>query len=52
MFEMKKVAWPSRKQSWDSMIVVLVVLGIVTLACGIVDGSFNWIMDLVYSISI
>ncbi len=52
MLEMKKVSWPSRKQSWDSMIVVLVVLGLFTVACGLVDGAFNWIMGFVYGISI
>ena len=52
MLEMKKVSLPSRKQSWDSMIVVLIVMGLLTLACGVVDGAFNFVMDLVYSISI
>lgn len=50
MLEMKKVSWPSRKQSWDSMIVVLVVLGLVTVACGLVDGGFRFVMDLIYSL--
>lgn len=50
MLEMKKVSWPSRKQSWDSMIVVLVVLGLVTLATGLVDGVFSKLMDFIYSI--
>jgi len=48
--EMKKVTWPSRKQSWESMIIVIVVTGLITIFVGLSDFIFIKLMDLIYSI--
>ena len=47
--EMRKVSWPSKKQSWDSTLVVMVVMGLVTVYVGFSDLIFTEIMKFVYS---
>ena len=48
--EMKKVSWPQKKQSWDSMNVVLIVIFILTVYVGTADWLFVSLMKFIYSI--
>jgi preprotein translocase subunit SecE len=35
--EMKRVSWPARAQLWESTVVVIVTVTIITILCFIVD---------------
>lgn len=45
--ELKKVTWPSRKQTLGSTVVVLVVVAIVSLFLGIIDAGLSGLMRVV-----
>ena len=48
--EMKKVSWPSKKQSWESMNVTLVVILLLTVYVGLADWLFVTLMKFIYTI--
>jgi preprotein translocase subunit SecE len=39
--ELKKVTWPSKKQTMGSTVVVLVIVAIISLFLGIVDAGLS-----------
>ena len=45
--ELKKVHWPSRKETYAATAVVLVVIGIVSLYLGMVDLALSTIIQAV-----
>jgi preprotein translocase subunit SecE len=45
--ELKKVTWPSRKQTIGSTIVAIVLVMIISLFLGIVDMSLTSLIQLV-----
>ena len=45
--ELKKVTWPSRKQTIGSTIVVIVLVMIISLFLGVVDMSLTSLIQLV-----
>jgi preprotein translocase subunit SecE len=45
--ELKKVTWPSRKQTMGSTLVVLVVVAIIALFLGIVDAGLSGLVRAV-----
>ncbi len=42
--ELKKVHWPSRKETYAATMVVLVIVGIVALYLGVVDYALSQII--------
>jgi preprotein translocase subunit SecE len=45
--ELKKVTWPSRKQTMGSTVVVLVIVTIISLFLGIVDAGLSGLIRAV-----
>ena len=45
--ELKKVHWPSRKETYAATVVVLVVVGIVALFLGVVDFAISQIVQAI-----
>ncbi|MDL2270157.1 preprotein translocase subunit SecE [Desulfosarcina sp. OttesenSCG-928-A07] len=45
--ELKKVTWPTRKQTVGSTVVVLVIVAIVSLFLGVVDAGLSGIIRVV-----
>ena len=45
--ELKKVTWPSRKQTMGSTLVVLVIVTIISLFLGIVDAGLSGLIRAV-----
>lgn len=45
--ELKKVTWPSRKQTMGSTVVVLVVVTIISLFLGVVDAGLSGLIRAV-----
>ena len=45
--ELKKVTWPSRKQTMGSTVVVLVIVAIISLFLGIVDAGLSGLIRAV-----
>ena len=45
--ELKKVTWPSRKQTMGSTVVVLVVVTIISLFLGVVDAGLSGLIKAV-----
>jgi preprotein translocase subunit SecE len=45
--ELKKVAWPSRKQTLGSLVVVLVLVFIISAFLGVVDMGLSSLVRLV-----
>jgi preprotein translocase subunit SecE len=45
--ELKKVTWPSRKQTLGSTVVVLIVVAIISLFLGVVDMGLQGLIRLV-----
>ena len=43
--ELRKVTWPSREDTWNLTVVVLVVATAFGLFLGGVDMFFNWVME-------
>ena len=45
--ELKKVTWPSRKQTMGSTVVVLVIVTIISLFLGLVDAGLSGLIQAV-----
>jgi preprotein translocase subunit SecE len=45
--ELKKVTWPTRKQTMGSTVVVLVIVTIISIFLGIVDAGLSGLMHAV-----
>ena len=45
--ELKKVHWPSRKETYAATAVVLVVIGIVSLYLGMVDLALSTVIQAI-----
>ncbi|MBC2711627.1 MAG: preprotein translocase subunit SecE [Desulfosarcina sp.] len=45
--ELKKVTWPSRKQTMGSTVVVLVIVTIISLFLGVVDAGLSGLIQTV-----
>ena len=45
--ELKKVTWPSRKQTMGSTVVVLVIVAIISLFLGLVDAGLSGLIQAV-----
>jgi preprotein translocase subunit SecE len=46
--ELKKVTWPSRKETVSSTIVVIVTTIIASLLLGVFDGVWAWVTRMIY----
>jgi len=44
--EFKKISWPSKKQLWNNVLVVLVMVLVFSLATWAVDFVFSFLRDL------
>ena len=45
--ELKKVHWPSRKETYAATAVVLIVIGIVSLFLGVVDLALSTVIQAI-----
>lgn len=45
--EVKKVSWPTRKELWESTLLVIVTVSILMLFIGLVDRLFSMIVELI-----
>jgi preprotein translocase subunit SecE len=45
--ELKKVHWPSRKETYAATAVVLVVIGIISLYLGLVDLALSTVIQAI-----
>jgi len=45
--ELKKVTWPSRKQTMGSTVVVLVIVAIISIFLGVVDAGLSGLIHAV-----
>jgi preprotein translocase subunit SecE len=45
MSELRKVTWPTRQETVNLTIVVLVVAAVLGIFLGGVDYGFNWILE-------
>ncbi len=43
--ELRKVTWPSREETWNLTLVVVIVAGAFGVFLGGVDMFFNWMME-------
>ena len=48
--EFKKIVWPSRKQVWNNVVVVLVMVVIFAIGTWGVDLLFGWLRDLLLNL--
>lgn len=48
--EGRKIVWPSRKETWITTVMVLIMVAIATLFFWIVDFILAWVSGLVLSI--
>jgi preprotein translocase subunit SecE len=46
--ELRKVTWPSRKETFSSTIVVIVTSIIASLILGLFDGMWSWVTRMIY----
>lgn len=44
--EMKKVVWPSRKQTLNNTGIVLVFMAVMAVLIGLFDGLLSWLIML------
>ncbi|MBK8285716.1 MAG: preprotein translocase subunit SecE [Ahniella sp.] len=48
-FEMRKVVWPTRKESWQTTWVVFAMIGVIGLLLFIFDSALSYVfLDLIY----
>ena len=47
--ELKKVTWPTRKETLSSTYVVLVVVAVSSAFLGLVDGLLAWLVKEIFS---
>lgn len=45
--ELKKVSWPTKEQTYQQTVLVLVVVTLIALYLGLLDYFFQWLMGLV-----
>ena len=45
MSELRKVTWPTREETWNLTVVVLIVASAFGFFLGGVDMFFNWLID-------
>jgi len=45
--ELKKVSWPTREQVWESTVVVIFSVIVISIFLGIVDIFFSWLIKVV-----
>ena len=48
--ELRKVTWPTRKETWSQTIVVLIVSIIAAVILGVYDAVWSHITDLPYNV--
>jgi len=48
--EMKRVSWPARAQLWESTIVVIVTVTIITVCLFVVDKILDYAVKLVINL--
>jgi preprotein translocase subunit SecE len=46
--ELRKVTWPSRKETFSSTVVVIVTTIISSLLLGLFDGVWSWVTRMIY----
>jgi len=46
--ELRKVTWPSRRETVSSTIVVIVTTIIASLLLGLFDGMWSWVTRMIY----
>ncbi|MCL2033669.1 MAG: preprotein translocase subunit SecE [Oscillospiraceae bacterium] len=46
--EMKRVVWPSRKQTINNTLIVLGFMAIMAVLIGVFDTGLSWIIRLVF----
>jgi preprotein translocase subunit SecE len=44
--EMRKITWPTRKETWITTVMVLIMVVLATIFFGIVDAGFNGLLSL------
>ncbi len=47
--ELKKVTWPTRKETLSSTYIVLVVVVVASAFLGLVDGLLAWLVKEIFS---
>ena len=47
--ELKKVTWPSQKETVAGTISVIVLVAVIGLGLFVVDGGLSWFMSLLWS---
>jgi len=48
--EMKRVSWPSRGQLWESTIVVIVTVTLITIATFLVDKILDYFVKFIINL--
>ncbi len=48
--EMKKIVWPSRKQTLNNTLAVLVIVVIAAVVIILLDLVFGWLLELLFSL--
>ncbi len=48
--EMKRVSWPARGQLWESTVVVIVTVSIITVFLFAVDKILDWAVKLIINL--
>jgi len=46
--ELRKVTWPSRKETFNSTIVVIITTIVASLLLGLFDGVWAWVTRMIY----
>jgi preprotein translocase subunit SecE len=46
--ELKKVSWPTRKEVFNSTIVVIITTIVASLFLGVFDGVWSWVTRTIY----
>jgi preprotein translocase subunit SecE len=48
MTELSKVTWPSREETFNSTIIVIITTIIASIILGLFDGIWSWVTRLIY----
>ena len=48
MGELAKVSWPSREETFNSTIIVIITTIISSLILGVFDGVWSWVTRMIY----
>jgi preprotein translocase subunit SecE len=46
--ELKKVTWPSRKETFTSTIIVIITTIVASMFLGLFDGVWSWVTRMIY----